>query len=134
MLGTADDRGNPAIVLLKHVLSERVIQDIDLALLALQRVLDRETVGAIRAALKSGDKRECANACEALSNLGADAVTRSLSALLRGEDDDARTSTVTPQFEDLDTVLTWCAARQDVWLSHCAERALPLRRLSLGHG
>jgi HEAT repeat protein len=134
MLGATGDRADPAMALLEHIVTERMRQDIDLALLALQRVLDRETIAAIRAALKSGDQRERANACEALSHLEAGAVTRTLSELLRSADEDEQDAVASGQFENLDAVLRWCSERQDVWLSHCAGRAVPLRRVSLEHG
>ncbi len=60
---------NTARCLLQYTLKEQLDQTIELVLLALESLYNRETIRIIHAGFSSGDACHIANACEALENL-----------------------------------------------------------------
>jgi hypothetical protein len=114
------------LALIRIALRERVTQAADLALLALQPLADGPAIAAIRAALRSGDARYRADACEALANLDAQPAARVLADLVRGPEAWSRAAEVPGPLREATDVLRWCAEREDPWLSACARHALQL--------
>ncbi len=106
--------------LLRIVLSERLGQTIDLALMALENVEDRATIATLRAGLNSGERRHTAQAAEALRHLDNPILGAHLSALLGA----ARfPETESVAFNGMADVIDWCRRQPDSWLRACALRA-----------
>lgn len=109
--------------LLKFTLREQLNQTIELILLAMESLYNRETIQIIHAGFTSGDSRHIANACEALENLDKDTLTSNLSdALQRSTGGDSGKHS--DSFTGIDDVLRWCANHDNNWLSQCGKRAL----------
>ncbi|HAJ92021.1 MAG TPA: hypothetical protein DCO71_05305 [Gammaproteobacteria bacterium] len=117
------DTGNAARSLLQYTLREQLDQTIELVLLALESLYDRETIRIIHAGFSSGDARHIANACEALGNLDKGAMISNLSdALQRAAGGDFGHKG--QFFAGADDVLRWCADHGNSWLSQCGRQAL----------
>jgi hypothetical protein len=112
----------PAVLrLLTVVLAERRQQTLDLALRVLERSEDRHIVQLIRAALHDEDRRQRANALEALQHLRHRSIAGRLARLL-----DLTERAVGPAAGDaagVRAILDWCMARPDPWLRECATAA-----------
>ena len=117
------DTGNAARSLLQYMLKEQLDQTIELVLLALESLYDRETIRIIHAGFSSGDARHIANACEVLGNLDKGAMISNLSdALQRAAGGDFGHKG--QFFAGADDVLRWCADHGNSWLSQCGRQAL----------
>ncbi len=112
----------PAVLrLLTVILAERRQQTLDLALRVLERSEDRHIVQLIRAALNDEDRRQRANALEALHHLRHRSITERLARLL-----DLTERAIGPAAGDaagVRAILDWCMARPDPWLRECATAA-----------
>jgi hypothetical protein len=119
----AGDTGNAARSLLQYMLKEQLDQTIELVLLALESLYDRETIRIIHAGFSSGDARHIANACEVLGNLDKGTLISNLSDALQrsagGYFGQRRQF-----FACADDVLRWCANHGNSWLSLCGKQAL----------
>ncbi len=118
--------GNAARSLLKHTLKEQLDQTIELVLLVLESLYNRETIRIIHAGFSSGDSRHIANAIEVLGNLDKDHIIGNLNDVLQ------RSAGATSEqkdrlFESIDEVLRWCASHDSSWLSQCGRQALQTR-------
>lgn len=108
----------PASELVMHVLRERIQQYTDVILGVLGYLEDPQKVSVIRAGLQSGDARQIANACEALSELKYRGLAGGLESLFGFEPGSA------PPFKSTDDGLNWVAKYLDPWASQLARRAL----------
>ncbi len=108
-----------AILLLRHALEERMHEQIDLSLQALQSVPHDSDIEIIGACLKSRGKRYYAHARELLSAISC---RKSASILLYLLDDieNNRSGTAETAFTSIDDVLAWIADSADPWLIECA--------------
>ena len=114
---------NSARPLLQYTLKEQLDQTIELVLLALESLYDKETIRIIHAGFACGDSRHIANACEVLGNLVKDSSICNLcDALLRASGEDP--GHWKPRFASVDEVLQWCANHGNNWLSECGKQAL----------
>jgi hypothetical protein len=122
-----DSTGNTARSLLQYTLKEQLEQTIELVLLALESLYDRETIRIIHAGFSSGDSRHIANACEVLGNLDKGTMIGNLSdALQRAAG--GNFGQKGRFFACVDDVLHWCADHANSWLSQCGKQALqPLK-------
>ena len=123
-LENADESaGNAARSLLQYTLQEQLDQTIELVLLALESLYNRETIRIIHAGFSSGDPRHIANACEVLGNLDKGTMISNLSdALQRSAGGDFGKKG--QFFACADDVLHWCASHGNNWLSQCGRQAL----------
>jgi len=118
-----ESTGNAARSLLQYTLGEQLDQTIELVLLALESLYDRETIRIIHAGFSSGDARHIANACEVLGNLDKDTMISNLSdALQRSAGGDFEQQG--QFFACADDALHWCADHGNSWLSQCGKQAL----------
>ena len=106
--------------LLQIVLAERLHQNVDLALAALEQISNTKTLAIIRAGLRSGDTRYVANACEALCNLDNQKIAQLLGSLLQGSVESQKEHGSQGQFRNRSSVLEWCRTQSDAWLQACA--------------
>jgi predicted Fe-Mo cluster-binding NifX family protein len=114
---------NSARPLLQYTLKEQLDQTIELVLLALESLYDRETIKIIHAGFTCGDSRHVANACEVLGNLVKhSSICNLCDALLRASGEDP--GHWQPPFAGVDDVLQWCANHANHWLSECGKQAL----------
>lgn len=114
---------NSARPLLQYTLKEQLDQTIELVLLALESLYDRETIKIIHAGFTCGDSRHVANACEVLGNLVKhSSICNLCDALLRASGEDP--GHWQPPFAGVDDVLQWCANHGNHWLSECGKQAL----------
>ena len=120
------DNGRPvnsARSLLQYTLKEQLDQTMELVLLALESLYNKETIRIIHAGFSCGDSRHIANACEVLGNLVKDSRIGNLSDALQcsaGEDPGHRSRF----FVSADEVLQWCADHGNSWLSQCGKQAM----------
>jgi hypothetical protein len=115
--------GNTARSLLQHTLKEQLDRTIELVLLALESLYNKETIRIIHAGFSSGDSRHIANACEVLGNLDKNAMISNLNDALQasaGGDFEQQNQ----RFTSVDEVLQWCADHANDWLSQCGRQAL----------
>ena len=115
--------GNAARSLLQYTLKEQLDQTIELVLLALESLYNRETIRIIHAGFSSGDSHHIANASEVLGNMDKDPVISNLNDVLQksaGEHSEQKDRL----FESIDEVLRWCASHDSSWLSQCGRQAL----------
>ena len=115
--------GNTARSLLQHTLKEQLDRTIELVLLALESLYNKETIRIIHAGFSSGDSRHIANACEVLGNLDKNAMISNLNDALQasaGGDFEQQNR----RFTSVDEVLQWCADHANDWLSQCGRQAL----------
>jgi hypothetical protein len=115
---------SPAVVLLRHTLSERLEQTVQLALLALEPLHEPGIIGIIRAGFSCGDIRHAANACEALCNLDNRQVGKRLHDILQQTIDRQQAAEGSPGFASPEQVLQWCLRQRDDWLQTCAREAM----------
>lgn len=121
-----------ARALLQYTLKERLDQTIELVLLALESLYNRETIRIIHAGFSSGDARHIANACEALGNLDKDPIISNLSnALQRSAGTDFGHGD--RSFAAVDEVLHWCAGHANNWISECGSQALQSMKTGAAH-
>jgi hypothetical protein len=114
---------NSARLLLQYTLKEQLDQTIELVLLALESLYDKETIRIIHAGFTCGDSRHIANASEVLGNLVKDSrVCNLCDALLRASGEDP--GHWNPHFSSIAEVLQWCADHGNNWLSECGKQAL----------
>jgi len=114
---------NSARLLLQYTLKEQLEQTIELVLLALESLYDKETIRIIHAGFACGDSRHIANASEVLGNLVKDSrVCNLCDALLRASGEDP--GHWKPRFASVAEVLQWCANHGNNWLSVCGKQAL----------
>ena len=114
---------NSAQLLLQYTLKEQLDQTIELVLLALESLYDKETIRIIHAGFACGDSRHIANASEVLGNLVKDSrVCNLCDALLRASGEDP--GHWNPHFSSIAEVLQWCADHGNNWLSECGKQAL----------
>jgi predicted Fe-Mo cluster-binding NifX family protein len=114
---------NSARPLLQYTLKEQLDQTIELVLLALESLYDKETIKIIHAGFTCGDSRHIANACEVLGNLvKGSSICNLCDALLRASGEDP--GHWKPPFAGVDDVLQWCANHGNHWLSECGKQAL----------
>jgi hypothetical protein len=114
---------NSARLLLQYTLKEQLDQTIELVLLALESLYDKETIKIIHAGFACGDSRHIANASEVLGNLVKDSrVCNLCDALLRASGEDP--GHWKPRFASVAEVLQWCANHGNNWLSMCGKQAL----------
>ncbi|NOR41237.1 MAG: hypothetical protein GQ537_08515, partial [Gammaproteobacteria bacterium] len=121
--GTNGNSGNAARSLLQYTLKEQLDQTIELVLLALESLYNRETIRIIHAGFSSGDSHHIANASEVLGNMDKDPVISNLNDVLQksaGEHSEQKDRL----FESIDDVLRWCASHDSSWLSQCGRQAL----------
>lgn len=105
-----------------YALEERFQQTVDLVLLALTPLADSEAVGVVRAALKSCDARQRANATEALRELAGRELAPVLSTLVQGDDPGPPTArSPAALWREL---LEWSRRRRDGWITLLAQAAL----------
>jgi hypothetical protein len=109
--------------LLEHALGERMIQFVDLALLALQSSDYDENIAVIRAGLQSHDQRQFANACELLSNISQQGLAHALLSLFDGPIESPDASVPAPQSKCLEDLFQWGLGRLDPWLRECTAYA-----------
>ena len=114
----------PALELMLIALSERQSQVNDLILMALQPLIDAETLQIIRAGLNSRDERHIANAIEALAGFDNEATMQLVTHLVNGECIKVVKQGVGHRFADKTEVLEWCASTHDWWLKLCGRHAL----------
>lgn len=113
------------ITLLIYVLEERRHELIDLALLAMNAIEDRDMLGVIRAGIQSGDVRHMANACEALKSMDNQKLAGFLGDIIQYADGGTtRKSVIKAPFSDIKGVLKWCQELRDPWLRECSEYVL----------
>jgi hypothetical protein len=104
-------------------LEERLYQVVDLALMALQPMMDSNAIAVIRAAISSNDTRFTASAQEALQCLKSKNFIQLLSGLV------ARDYSLTVKagsgrvFSDVADVYMWCMSLDDPWLHTCGVHA-----------
>jgi hypothetical protein len=124
--------GNTARSLLQHSLKEQLDQTIELVLLAMESLYNRDTIRIIHAGFSSGDSRHIANACEALGNLDKDDMISNLNdALQRSAGGDfGRKDRL---FTGVDEVLHWCSDHGNNWLSQCGKQALQPAKTGATH-
>lgn len=110
--------------LLFTVLCERLEQVIDLSLLALKGIEGADTINIIRAGLRSGDKRQTANAREALCHLKEAGIAMTLEQALRLEERDiALRSPRSVALAEVRHMLAWCNTVPDSWMRECVKYA-----------
>jgi AAA family ATP:ADP antiporter len=103
----------------EKALEERLHQIVDLALMALQPIMDSNTIAVIRAAISSKDSRFTASANEALQCLKNRQFVHLLTSLV------ARDYSLTVKagsgrfFLNVDDVYRWCMSLDDPWLHTC---------------
>ena len=108
--------------LVRIVLSERLTQTFEVALLAMEHLGDGHSIRIVSLGLKSKDARQVARAKEALSSIANSRLAAQLGQLLSGEDGAAAAGA--PHFASVDQVLEWCRTHTDAWLRRCAVHAL----------
>ena len=112
----------PASELMMHVLRERIHQYTDVILGVMGYLEDPLKVSVIRAGLQSGDARQVANACEALSELKYRGLAYGLESLYGFEMENKAGKA--PRFDSPVDGLNWAANYLDPWVSQVATRAL----------
>jgi len=113
---------NQPIQLTLFALQERLIQIIEISLLALKSIEDPYTINIIQAGIKSNDKRISAQAMDALRSIDNQQIATLLANIL--EDSLDHTETHNNKAKDCKEILLWCIRRHDPWLKVCAEKAL----------
>ena len=124
---TKEQLKNPVIEVLLILLLERCQQSLDNTLNVLKHYEDKETIGVIYSGIKSEDPMHVANACEALSMLSDDVLSRRIITLIEN------ISVAKSQYCLIDNnvfekylfhkTLDWCVKRNDNWLKLCAKEA-----------
>jgi hypothetical protein len=110
--------------LLFTVLRERLDQVIDLALSALKGIEGVETINVVRAGLRSGDRRQTANAREALCQLREANIAMTLEQVLRLEERDmAARPPRSATLAEIRQMLAWCRTIPDTWMRECVRYA-----------
>lgn len=112
----------PAEELLMHVLRERIQQYTNVILGVMAFLEDPVTLGVIRAGLQSGDPRQIANACEALSELKHLDLANGLEVLYGARH--GKTARNGQWFLHPADGLRWVAGNLDPWMRKVAARAL----------
>lgn len=122
-IGSTVSMKTPAITMLDYALEERGREMIDIALLAASEIEDPYTIGAIRAGIKSKEKRHWANSCEAIRYIQDKKLARSLTIVLEqlGSEVGLHPKSKQTEIAGLKPVLNWLASRNDPWLQLCVQ-------------
>jgi len=123
-LGDIKNDDAPSLYIMKQALGERLMQTLNLALMALEPVIDRDIIAVIRAGINSKDKRQQANAQEALQSIEGDTVINVLSGVIDKDYSRTRKRGLGRSFADIGDALIWCKNGNDNWLSECGSRVL----------
>lgn len=125
LLHKPESEVNSRTELLVHALEERRHELIDLALLAMNAIEDRDMLGIIRAGIQSGDIRHMANACEALKSMDNQKLAGFLGDIIQYADGGStRKNVIKSPFNDIKGLLKWCQGLKDPWLRECSEYVL----------
>lgn len=129
-----DDTGKSgACDLMKIVLQERLDQAIDLALIAMRNLGNPHGISAVRAALKSRDRRHIARSMEALANFEERELADKIGQLLQNI---GGSKPIAPEHHSgisLKTVaeaLVWCRDNLDSWARECAAHAMTTKPIT----
>jgi HEAT repeat protein len=111
------------IQILNYALEERSREMIDLALIAAGEIEDPFTIGAIRAGIKSKERRHWANSCEAVRYIQDKSLASSLTIVLEklGEELNVHDKKKQTKFAGLNSILAWLEVRNDPWLQQCIQ-------------
>jgi len=103
----------------EKALEERLHQVVDLALMALQPIMDSNTIAVIRAAISSRDSRFTASANEALQCLKNRSFVNLLTSLVARDYSLTVKSGSGRLFLSVEDVYRWCMSLDDPWLHTC---------------
>lgn len=103
----------------EKALEERLHQVVDLALLALQPIMDTNAISVIRAAINSKDARFTESAQEALQCLKNKHFVQLLSSLVARDYSLAVKAGSGRLFANVEDVYRWCMSLDDPWLHTC---------------
>ena len=112
-----------ARALFRIVVRERIEQSVDLALSALEPVVDSQRLRIVRASLRTRNRRQIARAIEALSHFESPLLSRRLHDLLLFLNGSAPARS--GMLNDTVTALERVRRSTDTWLRQCAEVAYP---------
>lgn len=126
-----DAKDEQAPSLIRIVLEERMKWSANLALTAWSQFRQQDQLAAIQAGLNSGDRRQYANAREALSNLSDSECIRVIERVFQenyrqGE----RQRKLAEHFATVGGLLQWCCRLPDPWIRECAGQELEQRGLA----
>ena len=109
--------------ILDYALEERAREIVDLALTAAGEIEDPYTIGAIRAGIKSKERRHWANSCEAVRYIQDKKLASSLTIVLEklGEELNVHEKKKQTRFAGLNSIVHWLGKRNDPWLQQCIQ-------------
>lgn len=118
-----DEQENKSLRLLKVTLEGRKKQIANLALQVLERVAPPEEIRMIHAGINSKDRRNRANAVEALSHLKNKSIGKKLSFLFEEDPSKLSANDLIKSNTDFEPLFEWCLGRPDPWLRECVQYA-----------
>lgn len=122
MIQRSDGVVSPEDELVLEVMKERIKQYIDVVLTVMGYLEDPAKMGVIQAGLQSGDSRQVANACEALSELRYQSLAVGLEKIFSFESSSSPRGGT--RFSSLADGFEWIIANLDPWAGKVARRAL----------
>ena len=110
--------------LLGYALKERSREIIDLALVASAKIEDPYAIGAIRAGIKSKERRHWANSCEAVRHIQDKKLASALTIVLEklGEELNIQEKNKHTRFSGIESVIHWLGKRNDPWIQLCIQQ------------
>jgi hypothetical protein len=132
ILSVLHDLGNGAseaveVQLLKMVLHERFGQVVDLALLALQPMVESGDIAVIRAGIKTRDVRYRSDALEALQCLQNNELASRIGLLVGHDYDRIIRSGMGRLFNSFSDAVAWCVDNNDDWICINGKRTMAAR-------
>jgi hypothetical protein len=123
----SSDSAIAEVQLLKMVLQERFGQVVDLALLALQPMVESGAIAVIRAGIKTRDVRYRSDALEALQSLRNNELASRISLLVGHDYDRIIRSGMGRLFSGISDAVTWCVDSNDEWIRVNGKRTMAAR-------
>lgn len=119
VLHELDNRESDAaeLQLLKTVLHERFAQVVDLALLALQPMVESGDIAVIRAGISTHDVRYQSNALEALQSMQSNEIASRISLLVGRDYGRIIKAGMGRLFGGFNDAIGWCVESNDEWIS-----------------
>ncbi len=111
-----DCSDNIYLILLRTLLEERFLQVVDLALLAVQPLLNSNAIAVIRVGIESRDSKYQSDALEALSCVDDSVVARQLGILVGGDNKKIKQVMTGKIFNNINDVIKWCINSNDSWI------------------
>ena len=124
LLKNVNYKHSSASELMLCTLEEKFEQTIDLSLMSIQTFEHPEKVSAVRAGLKSKDRRLIAQACEVVNFMSNKKLAVMLSSILDSIGKNKELEKKNMPFTDVNTMLAWYQDQSDPWLKTCAMESI----------